>query len=51
MRHSHEDIIELALRDWHAVLEVMSDGPFFFGNEPIGARATSVLSSRRSETS
>ena len=50
LRHSHEDIIELALRDWHAVLEVMSDGPFFFGNEPtgvdaivFGALATSVL--------
>jgi hypothetical protein len=35
LRHSHEDIIESALRDraGHAVLEVMSDGPFFFGNE------------------
>lgn len=50
MRHSHEDIIESALRDWHAVVEVMSDGPFFFGNEPtgvdaivFGALATSVL--------
>jgi hypothetical protein len=31
---SHEDIIESALHDWHAVLEVMSDGPF--GNEPTG---------------
>jgi hypothetical protein len=51
LRHSHDDIIESALRDWRAVLEVISDGPFFFGNEPIGALATSVLSSRRSETS
>ena len=50
MRHSHDDIIESALRDWRAVLEVISDGPFFFGNEPIGALATPVLSSRRSET-
>jgi glutathione S-transferase len=39
LRHSHEDIIESALRDWHAVLEVMSDGPFFFGNEPTGVDA------------
>ena len=50
MRHSHEDIIESALCDWHAVLEVMSDGPSFFDNEPtgvdaivFGALATSVL--------
>jgi glutathione S-transferase len=50
LRHSHEDIIESALRDWRAVLTVMSDGPFFFGNEPtgvdaivFGALATSVL--------
>ena len=50
MRHSHEDIIESALCDWRAVLTVMSDGPFFFGDEPtgvdaiiFGALATSVL--------
>ncbi len=50
LRHSHEDIIESALRDWRAVLTVMCDGPFFFGNEPtgvdaivFGALATSVL--------
>jgi glutathione S-transferase len=50
LRHSHEDIIESALRDWRAVLTVMSDGPFFFGDEPtgvdaivFGALATSVL--------
>ena len=50
LRHSHEDIIELALCDWRAVLTVMSDGPFFFGDEPtgvdaiiFGALATSVL--------
>jgi len=48
--HSHEDIVESALRDWRAVLTVMSDGPFFFGDEPtgvdaivFGALATSVL--------
>ena len=50
LRHSHEDIIESALRDWRAVLTVMSDGPFFFGDEPtgvdaivFGTLATSVL--------
>jgi glutathione S-transferase len=50
LRHSHEDIIESALRDWRAVLAVMSEGPFFFGDEPsgvdaiiFGALATSVL--------
>jgi glutathione S-transferase len=50
LRHSHEDIVESALRDWRAVLMVMSDGPFFFGEEPsgvdaivFGALSTSVL--------
>jgi glutathione S-transferase len=50
LRHSHEDIVESALRDWRAVLTVMCDGPFFFGDEPtgvdamvFGALATSVL--------
>jgi glutathione S-transferase len=50
LRHSHEDIIESALRDWRAVLTVMGDGPFFFGDEPtgvdaivFGALATSLL--------
>ena len=50
MRHSHEDIVESALRDWRAVLTVMGDGPYFFGDEPtgidavvFGALATSVL--------
>lgn len=50
LRHSHEEIIESALRDWRAVLMVMSNGPFFFGDEPtgvdaivFGALATSVL--------
>ena len=49
-RHSHEEIVEAALRDWRAVLTVMSDGPFFFGDEPtgvdaivFGVLATSVL--------
>ena len=38
------------MRDWRAVLTVMRDGPFFFGDEPtgvdaivFGALATSVL--------
>jgi len=50
LRHADEDIIESGLRDWRAVLAVMSDGPFFFGNEPtsvdavvFGALATSML--------
>jgi glutathione S-transferase len=50
LRHSHEDIVESALRDWRAVLTVMQDGPYFFGDEPtgvdaiiFGALATSVL--------
>jgi glutathione S-transferase len=50
LRHSHEDIVESARRDWRAVLAVMCDGAFFFGNEPtgvdaivFGALATSVL--------
>jgi glutathione S-transferase len=50
LRHSHKDIIASAVRDWHAVLAVMGDGPFFFGDKPtsvdaivFGALATSVL--------
>jgi glutathione S-transferase len=50
LRHSHEDIVESARSDWRAVLTVMSDGPFFFGDEPtgidaivFGALATSIL--------
>jgi glutathione S-transferase len=50
LRHAHEDIVESALRDWRAVLTLMGDGPFFFGDEPtgvdaivFGALATSVL--------
>jgi glutathione S-transferase len=39
LRHTHEDIMEAALRDWRAVLSVMSDGPFFFGEEPTGIDA------------
>src|SRR5262245_9063031 len=50
LRYSHEDIVDSALGDWRAVLMVMSDGPFFFGDQPtgvdaivFGALATSVL--------
>jgi glutathione S-transferase len=50
LRHSDEEIIESALSDWRAVLTVMGEGPFFFGDEPtgvdaivFGALATSVL--------
>ena len=50
LRHSDEEIVEAAVRDWRAVLAVMCEGPFFFGDEPtgvdaivFGALATSVL--------
>jgi len=50
LRHSDEDIIVAGLRDWRAVLPVMGEGPFFFGDEPTGidaivfaALATAVL--------
>jgi len=50
LRHSDGEIIDSGLQDWRAVLAVMSDGPFFFGDEPtgvdaivFGALATSVL--------
>jgi glutathione S-transferase len=50
LRFSDEEICAAAIRDWHAVLKVMSDGPFFFGDEPtgidaivFGALATTVL--------
>jgi glutathione S-transferase len=49
-RHSDQEILDRALRDWRAVLEVMSKGPYFFGQEPtgidavvFGALATTVL--------
>jgi glutathione S-transferase len=50
LRHSDEEIVESALRDWRAILTVMGDRPFFFGDHPasidavvFGALATSVL--------
>jgi glutathione S-transferase len=49
-RYSDEEIVESALRDWRAILSVMDEGPFFFGDEPtgidavvFGALASSVL--------
>jgi glutathione S-transferase len=49
LRHSHEAIVESALRDWRAVLSFMGE-PFFFGEQPtgidavlFGALATTVL--------
>jgi glutathione S-transferase len=50
LRHSDEDIIEAGLRDWRAVVVMMSGGPFFFGGTPtsvdaivFGTLATTVL--------
>lgn len=50
LRHSDREIVESGVRDWCAVLTVMGDAPFFFGDEPtgvdaivFGALATSVL--------
>jgi glutathione S-transferase len=34
LRHSDRDILEAGMSDWRAVLAVMSDGPFFFGERP-----------------
>jgi glutathione S-transferase len=39
LRHSDEEIVEAALRDWRAVLAAMSEGPFFFGDEAAGVDA------------
>jgi glutathione S-transferase len=39
LRHSHEDIMDAAIRDWRAVLAVMGDDQFFFGDEPTGVDA------------
>jgi glutathione S-transferase len=50
LRHSDDEIMESARRDWQAVLSVMGDGPFFFGAEVtsvdailFGTLATSLL--------
>lgn len=49
-RHSDQEIVESALRDWRAILTIMGDRQFFFGDQPtnidavvFGALATSVL--------
>jgi glutathione S-transferase len=39
LRHSHNEIMEAAVRDWQAVLAFKSNGPFFFGDEPTGTDA------------
>jgi len=39
LRHSHEHIVEAAIRDWRAVLELMRE-PFFFGERPTSIDAT-----------
>jgi glutathione S-transferase len=39
LRHADDEIMELALQDWGAVLRIMSDGPFFFGDKPTGTDA------------
>jgi glutathione S-transferase len=39
LRHSDAEIVESALRDWRAVLAMMSGGPFFFGDEATGVDA------------
>jgi glutathione S-transferase len=39
LRHSDEEIVDAALRDWRAVLAMMSDGPFFFGEKVAGIDA------------
>jgi glutathione S-transferase len=50
LRHSDDEIMEAARRDWQAILSLMGDGPFFFGDDPagvdailFGALATSLL--------
>lgn len=40
LRHSHDEIVRAAIDDWTAVSSVMSDGPFFFGDEPCSLDAT-----------
>jgi glutathione S-transferase len=50
LRHEHAHIVKAAIRDWEAVLGVMSGGPYFFGPEPtsidavvFGTLASTVL--------
>jgi glutathione S-transferase len=39
LRHSDDEIMEAARRDWQAILPLMGDRPFFFGAEPTGVDA------------
>jgi glutathione S-transferase len=50
LRHSDKEIMELAIDDWRAILNVMSDGQYFFGERPstidatlFGALATTLM--------
>lgn len=40
LRHTHDEIMQAAIADWEAVLQVMSDGPYFFGAAPTTVDAT-----------
>jgi glutathione S-transferase len=40
LRHSDEEIMDAARRDWQAILSLASDEPFFFGAEPSTVDAT-----------
>jgi len=55
LRHSDEDIMAFAIADWRAILSLMSDGPYFFGERPssidaalFGALATTLMTPVRS---
>lgn len=55
LRYSDQEIAEAAKHDWRAVLAVMSDGPYFFGEQltsidaiVFGSLATTVLTPIRS---
>jgi glutathione S-transferase len=39
LRHSDEDIMAFAVADWRAILSFMSNGPYFFGEQPSGIDA------------
>jgi hypothetical protein len=39
LRYSHDEIVAAAIGDWRAVLSMMSDGPFFFGEQATGVDA------------
>jgi glutathione S-transferase len=40
LRHTDADILESGVRDWEAVLAVMSDGPYFLGDRATNIDAT-----------